>query len=221
MEAIGSSLAEDQERVLAALSETYTFAPAAERAGVNPRRVWRWLRDDPAFAARAHDAQQVALSALEHRLIDRGTNGAERTTYEPDQDTGELKLTKLVREPDTPALLATLRARVPAYRQQTTPPVQLVVRSYGGTIDLHAVLPGQPAVEGQHVADALEGLQNTIDEEAPQQIAAPPPSPVIDVQPIDVTPPVPDEQPVTNAPDPAEVPQQVQYNGRVFRVLDG
>ena len=70
-----------QAAFLARLRDTGTITAAAGRAGVNRRSHYRWLDQDPAYAAAFHDANEEAADQLEHEARRRALEGVEEPVF--------------------------------------------------------------------------------------------------------------------------------------------
>ena len=115
----------------AALENGHPVRAACEAAGYARRCVYRWRKDDPAFAAQWSEALGVAADLLEEEADRRGRDGYD----EPVFFQGEERGTK--RKYSDALLLARLKALKPdQYRERITLPtvaqqsVTVVVRDF-------------------------------------------------------------------------------------------
>lgn len=132
---------------LANLAEFGNHTLASSAAGVTRNTAYKWLEDDPEFAAGYEDANVAATEKLEAEAWRRAVNGNEyvRRSYWRGQVVGE----DVKREYSDVLMLALLKARAPAkYREQIAADIRQVVKIVAG-VDASAVLgitPGQPAL---------------------------------------------------------------------------
>lgn len=64
--------AEKKATILEALSNHPSYARAARKVRITRMTLWRWRRDDSAFAAECEQARELGMEALEDALIERG-----------------------------------------------------------------------------------------------------------------------------------------------------
>jgi hypothetical protein len=108
-----------KKRALAAYREHGVIAYACEAAGICRQTWYNWLKEDPAFAKEAHDAEEDAIDALEvearKRAKDKSdlllmfTLKAKRPEY---RDKAEIDITATLQQEIPPAQLADLKAEL-------------------------------------------------------------------------------------------------------------
>jgi hypothetical protein len=134
---------------LAALESGHSVGAACEKAGYARRCVYRWRKDDPAFAAQWAEAQQIAADLLEEEADRRGRDGYDEAVFFRGEKCGEK------RKYSDALLLARLKAiRPEQYREKITMPsvaqqnVTVVLRDFS----LEALV--QKAVRGERIDPA-------------------------------------------------------------------
>jgi hypothetical protein len=84
------SLPSDQQQAITALAEGCTFTAAAERAGVARVTLWRWLKNDPDFAAAYLAWKKELAEAARAKLL--ASAGAAANTLINAINAGDAKL---------------------------------------------------------------------------------------------------------------------------------
>lgn len=129
---------------LANLREFGNHTLASAAAGISRETAYRWLREDPTFAAGYEDASEAATERLEAEAWRRAYEGNEytRRSYWKGQVVGE----DVKREYSDVLMLALLKARAPQrYRETVTADIRQVVKIVAG-VDASAVLGIAPTV---------------------------------------------------------------------------
>ena len=87
-----------QELVALLLAQGQTVVDAAKGAGINERTVWRWFKDDPAFASRVGELKAAFLSLARMQLASAASAAIEalRKLLAEGSETARLKAAEAI-----------------------------------------------------------------------------------------------------------------------------
>ena len=101
--------------MLAAYAELGVITHAAAAAGIERSTHWRWMQDDPEYAAKFAEAHEQAVEKLEREALRRAADGWEEPVFHKGEVVGHVK-----KFSDTLLIFMLKAARPEKYRESPT-----------------------------------------------------------------------------------------------------